>query len=143
MNGYNIDQELILSEDEALPDEGSGESTNMVNIGGMTGQKLVISVYAKTDVTVATGKAMFIEIQGFTADTAASAVSPIENAHVYGLHKTAADGAIDLASGDLVCEIPIPEILFAENDYTWVKLVYATNDDLSAMKVNSFVNVIA
>ena len=143
MNGYNIDQELILSEDQALPNNTAVDSTNMVKVGGKTGQKLSILVYATTDIDVLTGKVASIELQAFTADTAASAVSPIENAHVYGLHKTAADGAIDLASGDLVCEIPIPEILFAENDYTWVQLVYATDDDLSAMKVNAFVSVIA
>ena len=143
MNGHNIDQELILSEDQALPNNTSADSTNMVKVGGKTGQKLSILVYATTDIDVLSAKVASIELQAFTADTAASAVSPIANAHVYGLHKTADDGAIDLASGDLVCEIPIPETLFAENDYTWVQLVYSTDDNLSTMKVNAFVSVIA
>ena len=141
MNGYNIDEGLILTDGGALPDEGSGDSTNMVNIGGMTGQKLVISVYAKTDVTVATGKAMFIEIQGFTADTAASAVSPIANAHVYAIHKTDADDELAIDAGDLVCEYAIPGQMFANNSYDWVQLLITTDEDLSAMTYNAFVRV--
>ena len=141
MYGYNIDQEMILSDGIALPNATSGDSTNMVNIGGQTGQKLVISVYAKTGVTVATGKAMFIEIQAFTTDTAASAVSPIANAHVYAIHKTTADAELAIAAGALICEYAIPEQMFANSSYDWVQLLITTDEDLSAMTYDAFVRV--
>jgi len=139
MNGYLTDADLILSDGQALPNNTAADSTNMVKVGGPTGGKTSILVYAATDIDVLTGKVASIELQAFTSDTAASAVSPITAAHVYGLHKTAADAAIDLAAGDLVTEIAIPDRLLNENSYTWVQLVYATDDDLSAMKVNAFV----
>lgn len=141
MNGFYTDADLILSDAQALPSGAAADSTNMVRVGGPTGGKTSILVYAATDIDVLTGKTFSIELQAFTADTAASAVSPVANAHVYGLHKTSADAAIDLAEGDLVTEIAIPEMLLNENSYTYVQLVYLTDDDLSAMKVNSFVRV--
>jgi len=142
MNGFKIDEELILSDAQTLGDADTGtDSTNMVKVGGQTGGKTSILVFANTDYEVATGETASIELQAFTADTAASAVSPVTSAHVYGLHKTAADGAIAVDAGDLITEIAIPEYLLSQNAYTWVQLVYLNSEDLQAQSVNAFVRV--
>ncbi len=142
MNGYNIDAEMILSDAQALPNATSGDTTNMVNIGGKTGQKLVMEFYAVTDIAIATGQAFNIEFQAYTSDTGASAVSPISNAHVYILHKTSADGALAYSAGDLIAEYAIPENLLAENSYDWVQAVYTTDADESSETINAFIRVV-
>ena len=144
-----------LSDAQSLPNAGGADSTNMVGIAGATGGQQWISVYANTAISIATGQAFSIELQGFTSDTAASATSPFstsngsgrnhatgtleDNAHYYLLHKTSADAQLDFAKGDLVAQCAIPEDMFRLLGYDFVQLRYLTDADESSEKVDALV----
>ncbi len=148
----------MLSDAQALPNAGSVDSTNMVNVGGQLNGRLWIDVYANTAISIATAQLLYIELQGFTADTAASATSPFtvtnqggingasgtleDNAHVYLLHKTSADAQLDFNAGDLICQMAIPEDMFRLLSYDFVQLRYETDaDESSTEKFDAFVYV--
>lgn len=144
-----------LSDNQALPNATGADSTNMVYIGGQTGSKLMISIFANTDIDVATAQAFNIELQGFTADTAASADTPgskdngagnppysgtlMQEFHNYLVHKTSADGAIDWNAGDLIWEQALPDNMLRLVSYDWAQLVYLTDEDLSAMNIDAII----
>ena len=145
-----------LSDAQALPNATSVDSTNMVEIVGATGGQLWINVYANTAISIATGQLFYIELQGFSADTAASATSPFstanngginpasgtleDEAHYWLLHKTSGDGQLDFAAGDLVTQCAIPEDMFRLLSYDFVQLRYETDaDESSTEKVDAFV----
>jgi hypothetical protein len=129
----------------------------MVYIGGQTGGKLWIDVYANGTVAIATAQAFYIELQGYSSDTAASATAPFSNAnqggiegasgtahsvaHMYLLHKTSADDAIAFSAGDLMAQIAIPEDMFRLLGYDYVQLRYETDANESSEKVDAFVYV--
>ena len=145
-----------LSDAQALPNATAVDSTNMVYVGGKTGGSLWINIYANTAISIATGQAFNIEFQSYSADTAASAISPFstanaggmyegsgtseDEAHVYLLHATNADGQLDFAAGDLMCSYGIPEDNLRLISHDYVQLVYTTDADESATeKVDAFV----
>ena len=146
-----------LSDAQALPSGTSGDSTNMVNIVGQTGGHLWIDVYANTAITIATGQAFNIELEGYTSDTAASATPPFSktnssgrqgasgtaesDAHYYILHKTSADGELAFDQYDLITQCAIPEDLFRLLSYDYVQLKYTTDANESSEKVDAFVYV--
>ena len=135
----------VLSDGQALPNAGAADSTNMVDISGRTGGRMYIGVYANNAVEIATGQAFSIELQAFTADTAASAVAPfssesvLEPAHYYPLYKTSADAALAWIAGELITEIPVPENMLGLMSYDFVQLVYTTDADESDDDVDAFV----
>jgi len=147
----------ILSDAQTLPNATAVDSTNMVDITGPTKGNMWINVYANTAITIATGQAFNIELEGFTADTAASATPPFSkdnselfssvdgggtaesDAHFYLIHKTSADGELAFSAGDLVTQVCIPEDLFRALSYDFVQLKYTTDADESSEKVDAFV----
>ena len=50
-----------LSDDQKLPNAGTVDSTNMVNIAGQTNGKLWIDVYAGTDISIAANQSFSID----------------------------------------------------------------------------------
>ena len=138
----------MLSDSQILPNATSVDSTNMAYVGGQTGGKLRIAVYAAEAIAIATGQAFNIELQTFSSDTAASAISPFSNAnkgaqaagtsgtshdvaHMYLLHKTSGDDAIAYTKGDLIVDIGLPEPMMALLGHDYVQLVYTTDADES------------
>jgi hypothetical protein len=137
MYGYYTDDALVLSDAQALPNATSADSTNIVKLNPNTNGRIEIAIYANTDITVATGEAFSIELEAGATSTAASATSPIDDGHVYLVHKTSADDAMTFSEGDLITRYIVPESV---EDY--VQLVYATDGDLSTMKVDAFARVL-
>ena len=147
-----------LSDAQTLPNATSVDSTNIVNIVGATKGNMWIDVYANTAISIATGQAFSIELEGYTADTAASATPPFSvdnyggnvargsgtaesDAHMYLLHKTSADGELAFSAGDLIAQCAIPEDLFRALAYDYVQLKYTTDANESSEKVDAFVYV--
>ena len=144
-----------FSDAQTLPDSGAVDSTSMVYVGGPTGGQQWINVYATTAVTIATGQAFSIELQSYSADTAASAISPFStsngggipqasgtsepDAHYYILHKTSADGELAFAAGDLMTQCAIPEDMLRLLSHDYVQLVYTTDANESSETVTAFV----
>ena len=157
-NTYHGKQVLgELSDGQTLPNAGTADSTNMVYIGGPTNGKLWIDVYALTALAVSSGNTLSIEFQSYSADTAASAIPPFSttnkggipgasgtaesDAHMYLLHKTSADGALDISAGSLICQMAIPEDLCRLLSHDYVQITYLTDEDLSAQTVDAFVYI--
>ena len=144
-----------LSDNQTLPSSTAVDSTNMVYIGGQTGGRLWIDVYATTDITISTGNLLYITIEGFTADTAGSATAPFSinndsgidgasgtsepNAHYCLLNKTTGDAELQFSDNDLITQGAIPEDLFKLLSYTWVQLRYETDANESSETVTAFV----
>lgn len=125
-----------LSDGQAIGYGGSKlDSTNMAFIGGPTGARQTLSVYAQTAISIATGEYWYVEVEVFTADTAASAVSPFktagaaeDNAHLYLLHKTSADAQLDFAAGERICEYVLPNWFYEDGvKYDWVQVTMITD----------------
>lgn len=141
-----------LSDAQTLPNNDSVDSTNMVNIAKTTNGGLAISVYANNAVEIATGQAFSIEVEFYTSDTAASAVSPFsyDNSgtqtavpgHYYIYDKTSDDDAAAWAAGELITQFIIPQELTDLMGYDWVQLKYTTDADESADKVDAFVHAL-
>ena len=153
--GKNI-VDVMLSDSQILPNATSVDSTNMAYVGGPTGGKLRIAVYAAEAIAIADGQAFNIELQTFSSDTAASAISPFSNAndgaqaaggsgtshdvaHMYLLHKTTADDAIAFTAGDLMVDIGLPEPMMALLGHDYVQLVYTTDANESSETVDAFI----
>jgi len=145
MYGFLIDQELVLSLAQALPNAGAidskpdGTTEGMVFVGNHNGLA-EIRVYANTAIIVSTANVLNIELECYDSDDHANAVSPIDNAHVYLLHKTSADNELSIPKGDLVAAFAIPKDLL--NGNKWINLKYLTDEDLSAQKLDAFVHFI-
>ena len=120
------------------------DSTNMVYIGGKTGGNLWIDVYANTAWTIASGEELTIQLQGYTADTAASATSPFSTGNAGGrcvagagtnepdalyyiFYNTSDQGAAAFDAGDLVTQCAIPEDMFNALAYDYVQLAFTTD----------------
>ena len=144
-----------LSDAQTLPDGTAVDSTNMVFVGGPTGGQLWINVYAETAVVIATAQAFSIELQSYSADTAASAISPFStsnkggipqatgtsepDAHYYLLYKTSADNELAFAAGDLITQCAIPEDMLRLLSHDYVQLVYTTDATETSETVTAFV----
>lgn len=149
-----------LSDAQTLPNATSEDSDAMVGLGATkssTGGTLWIDVYANTAISIASGQLFYIELQSFTADTAASADSPFSSTnsggvpgatgtaelegHYYILHKTSADGACAWDAGDLITQCAVPEDLLRLRSQDFIQLRYETDADESSEKVDAFVYV--
>jgi len=135
MYGYYVDEDLILEDGSALPDETTGTST-AVKLNPNTNGRVQIDIYANTDIAIATGSAFFAEL--LAGATAATCVAPITNGHTYIVHKTSADDAIAFDSGDLIASYIVPA-----NLANYVQLGYSTDEDLSAQKIDVFARYLA
>jgi len=146
----------VLADDLAFPIGTTGDSTNMVEIGGSTNGQLMLSIFAGTNgLTVATGQAFLMELQGYTADTAASADSFYstsnsgginqasgtlhQEAHMYPIHKTSADAGLAFSAGDLIYECALPDNMLRLVSFDFVQLVTLTDEDLRAYNYDAFI----
>jgi len=146
----------MLSEEQTLPGDGTPvASSAMCYIAGPALGKLWIDVYAATDIEIASGNLLYIEIRGFTSDDTSSATVPytINNqggifgasgtletdAHYYLLCKTSATTALNFSSGDLITQGAIPEDMFRLLSYDYVELLYTVDTSEAAEKVTAFV----
>ena len=153
--GKNIVGELCDA--MTLPNATTKDSTAMVFIGGPTNGQLWIDVYANTALAVLTTSTFSIEFQSFSSDLAASAIPPFStankggipgatgtaesDAHLYLMHKTAADGALAISIGSLIAQMAIPEDLCRLLAHDYVQLTFLTDENLSAQTVDAFVYV--
>ena len=129
---YVVDQKLILSSAQNLPNTANADSTNVVDYGGNSGGLAKIVVKANTDITVANTFALTIVASyGFTS-------SPTDTLDKVLFTKTAAVPAgFTYAAGDTIVEEIIPDSL--PDNYRFLKLNYATTADQSAEKVDAYV----
>ena len=153
-NAYYGKQILAeISDAQTLPNGTSVDSTNMVYVDGSTNGGLMISVYANNDITIATGALFNIEVETYSADTAASARPPFTfttsspatkafqaNCHLYILHKTSADGELAFNAGDLMCQYVIPPDQMWTD--TYIQLKYTTDGSEQTEKVDAFISAI-
>jgi len=124
---YVIDESLVLSKAQALPNATSANS-NVVRYGGNSLGNVKIVVKANNAVGIAASQTLKIEAAYGNTDAPADTLNKI----LYT--KT---GAQSFAPGETICEEIIPDSL--PDDYKYVKLIYTTTADERADKVDAFV----
>ena len=147
---YGIEVIEELSDAQALPSNASVDSTKMAYIGGQTQSGLAISVFANTAIQIAAAQLFYIELEVWTADVAGSALSPFktagaaeDNAHLWLLHKTTADGQLDFAAGERILEYVIPNWFYEDGvKYDWLQLRYETDANESSERVDAFLHAV-
>ena len=146
--GINILGEL--SDAQALPDNTSADSTNMVFVGGLTNGKLYIQVRACSAISIADSKALTIELETYSSDTAASAIAPFSHdgaAHSHGstsmriFYVLASGGAVTYDAGEIIVDVAVPDQMMAlfSTPHTYVQLKYTTTANESSETVDAFV----
>lgn len=128
---YVVDQNLILSSAQALPNNTAADSTNVVDYGGNSGGLAKIVVKANTDVDIANGKALTITASYGSTST------PTDTLDKVLFTKTAAADGFSYAAGDTIVEEIIPDSL--PDNYRFLKLTYTTTADESTEKVDAYV----
>ena len=128
---YVVDQNLILSSAQALPNTDSADSTNVVDYGGNSGGLAKIVVKANTNIAIANGKALTI-----TASYGSTSI-PTDTLDKVLFTKTVSGDALTYAAGDTIVEEIIPDSL--PDNYRFLKLTYTTTDDESTEKVDAYV----
>ena len=129
---YVIDNNLILSKNQALPAaSGNEDSTNVVKYGGNSLGYAKIVVKAHDTITIAKDKALTIKASyGATS-------SPTDTLNKVLYTATAGDSGITFAPGDTICEEIIPDSL--PDNYKYVKLNYAVTANQSAGHIDAYV----
>ena len=128
---YVVDQNLILSSAQALPNNTSADSTNVVDFGGNSGGLAKIVVKANTNISIANGKALTITASYGSTST------PTDTLDKVLFTKTASGGAFSYVAGDTIVEEIIPDSL--PDNYRYLKLTYTTTDNESTEKVDAYV----
>jgi len=154
--GKNI-VDVMLSDAQTLPSSsGAEDSTNMAYVGGPTGGKLRLAIYASSAIAIADAQSFIIELQTYSADTAASAISPFSNvnggaqapggsgtshdvAHFYPFHMSNTEGAVAFSAGDLIVDFGLPEANMALLGHDYVQLVYNVTANEGSETVDAFV----
>jgi len=127
--GFAIDQ--ILSEDQALPNADSGDSTNTIKLDAVADDGLHIVVCAaSTTVELASGATL--EIRPTVGLTANAVTTVLPSILIKGGVQT--DDSWD--SGEMICQFNIPAKLIGSARY--LKLTYATSANESDDKVEAF-----
>ena len=128
---YVVDQKLILSSAQALPNNTSADSTNVVDFGGNSGGLAKIVVKANTNIAVAnTYKLTIVASYGSTS-------TPTDTLDKVIFTKTAAAAGFSYAAGDTIVEEIIPDSL--PDNYRFLKLTYTTTANESTEKVDAYV----
>jgi len=127
--GFAIDQ--ILSENEALPNATSGDSTNTIKLDAVADDGLHIVVCAaSTTVELASGDTLEIRpTVGLTANAVTTVLPSI-------LIKGGVQTDVSWDSGEMICQFNIPAKLIGSARF--LKLTYVTSADESADKVEAF-----
>ena len=134
-----------FSDDQDWVKNTSTDSTYMVYIGGATNANLMISIYANGAFTVLDTKVESVALQGYTADTAASATgfctssnngginqedtgTVLANAtvsnYLFSILGTASNAVF--ADGDLIYEGAVPDTMLRLLSYDYIQLVYTS-----------------
>lgn len=128
---YVVDQKLILSSAQALPNATAADSTNVVDFGGNSGGLAKIVVKANTNIAVAnTYKLTIVASYGSTS-------TPTDTLDKVIFTKTAAAAGFSYAAGDTIVEEIIPDSL--PDNYRFLKLTYTTTANESNEKVDAYV----
>lgn len=130
-----IDKSLILSEGQALPNNTSVDSTNVVNFVSASGSRLKIEVRAATAISIADSKQLKI-VASFGATS-----SPTDTKYKVLFDRTASGGAFTFAQGDLICSEVLDQDMLGTDEY--VKLTYTTTANESSEKVDAYLCAIA
>ena len=128
---YVVDQKLILSSAQTLPDKAMEASTNVVDYGGNSGGLAKIVVKANTGITIANEKTLTIIASYGSTST------PTDTLDKVLFTKTAPLAGFSYAAGDTIVEEIIPDSL--PDNYRFLDLTYTTTDDQSAEKVDAYV----
>ena len=128
---YVVDQKLILSSAQTLPNKAMEASTNVVDYGGNSGGLAKIVVKANTGITIANEKTLTIIARYGSTSTPADTLDKVL------FTKTAAAAGFSYAAGDTIVEEIIPDSL--PDNYRFLDLTYTTTDDQSAEKVDAYV----
>ena len=127
--GFAIDQ--ILSENQALPNATSGDSTNTIELQTVADDGLHIVVCAaSTTVELASDDTLEIRPTVGATDGAVTTVLPSI------LIKEGVQSDVSWAPGEMICQFNIPAKLIGSARY--LKLTYVTSADESADKVEAF-----
>ena len=127
--GFAIDQ--ILSEDQALPNKTSGDSTNTIKLDAVADDGLHIVVCAAST-TVELASSATLEIRptiGATDGTVTTVLPSI-------LIKQGVQSDTSWLPGEMICQFNIPAKLIGSARY--LKLTYVTSADESADKIEAF-----
>ena len=126
--GYVVDQ--ILTEDGALPNATSGDSTNVVEIpAAKSGDLKVVVVAASTTVELASGATLEIRPTVGTTTTPTTVLPSI-------LIKESVQSVDTWLPGAVITEFVIPRSLIGSNKY--LKLTFVTSANESADKITAF-----
>ena len=127
--GFAIDQ--ILSEDQALPNAASVDSTNTIKLDAVADDGLHIVVCAaSTDVELVSTATLEIRpTVGLTANAVTTVLPSI-------LIKGGVQTDVSWDSGEMICQFNIPAKLIGSARY--LKLTYVTSADESADKIEAF-----
>lgn len=128
---YVVDQNLILSSAQALPNNTAADSTNVVDFGGNSGGLAKIVVKANTNIAVASTYKLTITASYGSTNT------PTDTLDKVIFTKTAAAAGFSYAAGDTIVEEIIPDSL--PDNYRFLKLTYTTTADESTEKVDAYV----
>ena len=128
---YVVDQKLILSTAQALPNNDSADSTNVVDFGGNSGGLAKIVVKANTNIAVADTYRLTI-VASYGANN-----TPTDTLDKVIFTKTAASAGFSYAAGDTIVEEIIPDSL--PDNYRFLKLTYTTTGNESTEKVDAYV----
>lgn len=127
--GFAIDQ--ILSEDQALPNATSGDSTNTIKLDAVADDGLHIVVCAaSTTVELASGATLEIRPTIGATDGTVTTVLPSI------LIKEGVQSDASWLPGEMICQFNIPAKLIGSARY--LKLTYVTTANESADKVEAF-----
>jgi len=127
--GFAIDQ--ILSENQALPNATSGDSTNTIKLDAVADDGLHIVVCAAST-TVELASSATLEIRptiGATEGTVTTVLPSI-------LIKEGVQSDVSWAPGEMICQFNIPAKLIGSARY--LKLTYVTSANESDDKVEAF-----
>ena len=128
---YVVDQKLILSSAQALPNNTSADSTNVVDYGGNSGGLAKIVVKANNNIADAnTNKMTIVASYGSTS-------TPTDTLDKVIFTKTAGAAGFSYAAGDTIVEEIIPDSL--PDNYRFLKLTYTTTGNESTEKVDAYV----
>ena len=128
---YVIDESLILSKAQALPNSDA-ERSKLVNYGGNSLGYMKIVVKAHSDIVIpAEGTLTIVASYGNTS-------SPTDTLGKVLYENTAPeDDDITIPAGETICEEIISDSL--PDNYKYVQLIYTTDADLSDGSVDAFV----
>jgi hypothetical protein len=128
---YVVDQKLILSSAQALPNNTAADSTNVVDFGGNSGGLAKIVVKANTAIAVANTYALTIVASYGSTST------PTDTLDKVLFTKTAGADGFSYAAGDTIVEEIIPDSL--PDNYRFLKLTYTTTASEVTEKVDAYV----